>query len=94
MATIKRKDICDKIAADLELSSDLVNDVLVTFFDVFRKTILTGDKIELRNFGVFQMITRQSKMARNLKTNEPIQLPERRYLSFKPGREMKIRINS
>ena len=94
MATIKRKDICEKLAEDLQLSPELVDEVIVNFFEVFRKAILSGDKIELRNFGVFQLTNREAKVARNLKTNEPMHLPASKYLYFKPGKEMKQKVNN
>lgn len=93
MKAVTRKDICSKIAEDLNLEPELVDDIILNFFDAFKKVILAGDKIELRNFGVFQMLTRQAKVGRNLKTNEPINLPARRYLSFKAGKEMKDKVN-
>ncbi|HON56029.1 MAG TPA: HU family DNA-binding protein [bacterium] len=91
--TIIRKDVCNKIASELNLDPKIVDEIILNFFDSFEKCIIAEDKVELRNFGVFQMQTRQPKIGRNLKTNEPINLPKRRYLSFKPGKEMRNKVN-
>ncbi|MBP7654600.1 integration host factor subunit beta [Candidatus Dependentiae bacterium] len=93
MTAITRQNVCDKIAAEFNLDSDLIDELMINFFEVFKKAIISGDKIELRNFGVFQLVERKAKIARNLKTNEPIALPVKKYLSFKPGKEMKEQIN-
>ncbi|HPN30435.1 MAG TPA: HU family DNA-binding protein [bacterium] len=93
MTVITRQHICEKLSGEFNIEPSEIDNLLKTFFDVFIKTIITGDKIELRNFGVFQLVERKPKLARNLKTNEPIRLPGKKSVLFKPGKEMKDRIN-
>jgi len=89
----KRKDLIKKIAAKMMIEEKKVEDVVNAFWEHFEKVLFKGDKIELRNFGVFQISERDRRVARNLKTNELILLPPKKYISFKPGKEMLDRLN-
>jgi len=92
--TITRKDMGLKIAERMNLESELVDEIITAFVDSFKESILAGDKIELRNFGVFQMLKRAPKVGRLITSNTQINLPESNYLSFKAGKEMKDKINT
>ena len=50
-------------------------------------------RIELRNFGVFEVKRRRARKARNPRTGENVSVPERSVVTFKPGREMEERVN-
>jgi nucleoid DNA-binding protein len=57
-------------------------------FDGISDTIASEGRLELRGFGVFEIRTRKSRKARNPKTGESVMVPERKVVSFKPGKEM------
>ena len=59
--------------------------IIEKFLDAISKTIVAGDRIELRKFGVFSAKRRRPKIARNPKTGEPVKLPERLVCVFKPS---------
>jgi len=93
LKTITRKDVCIQISELLNQDPILVDDIINCFFDCFKESIVAGDKVELRNFGIFQMQRRAPKVGRILATNTPINIPAANYLSFKPGKEMKDKVN-
>jgi nucleoid DNA-binding protein len=61
-------------------------------FDGIRETLLEEGRIELRNFGVFEVKKRRARKARNPRTGETISVPERRVVTFKAGLEMEARV--
>ena len=61
-------------------------------FDVIFSALKEGKKIEIRNFGVFKVKKRKSRIGRNPKTGDVVPVPERNTVVFKPGLEMKKEI--
>ena len=57
-------------------------------FDAIVDTLLEVGRIELRNFGVFEVRQRRARQARNPRTGEQVWVPEKKVVIFKPGREM------
>ncbi len=53
-----------------------------------------GERIEIRDFGSFSIRTRPARLARNPKTGESVTLPSKSVVHFKPGKQMKDRVNS
>ena len=60
--------------------------------DMIIEALVKGDKIELRNFGVFDVISRAGRIARNPRSKEEVFIPERKVVKFKPGKIMEDRI--
>jgi len=54
--------------------------------------LATEGRIELRNFGVFTVKKRKARRARNPRTGEEVMVPEKRVVTFKPGRQMQERV--
>jgi nucleoid DNA-binding protein len=61
-------------------------------FDGILEALVDEGRIELRNFGVFAVKRRRARPARNSRTGENVSVPERRVVTFKPGREIKERV--
>ena len=57
-------------------------------FDAMRKALQDGDKVVVQGFGSFHVVMRKSKPARNPRTGEPVQIPPRRRVKFKMGKEL------
>ena len=57
-------------------------------FDAMRKALQDGDKVVVQGFGSFHVVMRKSKPARNPRTGEPVQIPPRRRVQFKMGKEL------
>src|SRR6266567_1283782 len=57
-------------------------------FDAIVKTLVEEERIELRNFGVFEVKKRAARKARNPRTGDKVSVPEKNVVTFKPGKEM------
>ena len=87
-----KKDIVLKIADESKFKQVVVKKVVHRVFHVMLEALLKGDKIEIRNFGVFKVKKRKPRIGRNPRTNQPVPVPERKTVVFKPGLEMKRRV--
>lgn len=87
-----KKEIVRKIAGELSLSQGLVHDVVQRAFDEIVEALIRERRIELRNFGVFDVRIRAARKARNPRTNERLDVPRRMAVVFRPGKEMMERI--
>jgi integration host factor subunit beta len=65
-----------------------------TIIEVLNSTVATGERIEIRGFGGFSTIPRQARMGRNPKTGESVSLPSRHTVHFKPGLDLRNRVNA
>ena len=77
-----------------ELSPKVVDASVREIFELMIETLAKGDRIEIRGFGSFEIRTREPRMAHNPKTGEKVSLDERRAVHFKPGVELKSRVNA
>ena len=55
--------------------------------------LVAGERIELRDFGVFSVVRRKARLARNPKTGDAVQVPEKSVVKFKPGRLLRERVS-
>ncbi len=68
--------------------------VVETVFDTMKEALSKGDKIEIRGFGNFRLKNRKPRIARNPKTGEKVEVPGKRVLHFKAGKELRGLMNS
>ena len=87
-----KKEIVKAIADELGLTQMAVKEVVQMTFDHIVDTLVQDRRIELRNFGVFEVKRRAARQARNPKTNEPVEVAARSVVAFKPGKEMEERV--
>ena len=87
-----KKDIVIKIAEDTELKQIDVKRVVQRTLDHIVEALTKGETVELRNFGIFKVKSRKSRVGRNPKTGVEVPIPEKRIVSFKPGMVMKKRV--
>jgi len=87
-----KKDIVLKIAEETNLKQIDVKKVVQRTLDHIVDSLIKGQTIELRNFGVFKVKSRKSRVGRNPKTGVTVAIPEKRIVSFKPGMEMKKKV--
>ena len=87
-----KKDIVIKIAEDTELKQIDVKRIVQRTLDHIVETLTKGETVELRNFGIFKVKSRKSRVGRNPKTGVTVPIPEKRIVSFKPGMVMKKRV--
>ena len=87
-----KKDIVIKIAEETELKQIDVKRVVQSTLDHIVGVLAKGETVELRNFGIFKVKSRKSRVGRNPKTGVEVPIPEKRIVSFKPGMVMKKRV--
>lgn len=87
-----KKDIVLKISDDTNIKQIDVKKVVQKTFDCIVDSLVRGEKVELRNFGVFKIKERRSRTGRNPRTGEVVPVPSRKVAVFKPGLEMKNKI--
>lgn len=87
-----KKDIILKVSDDTNLKQIDVKKVVQKTFDCIIEALARGEKIELRNFGVFKIKQRKSRTGRNPRTGQVVPVPPRKVVIFKSGLEMKQKI--
>ena len=87
-----KKDMAKAIAEEMGLTQIQAREIIQRVFDGITQTLLNEGRIELRNFGVFEVKKRQPRKARNPRTGEKVKVPARLVVTFKPGREMEERV--
>ncbi|MDP3730254.1 MAG: HU family DNA-binding protein [Candidatus Omnitrophota bacterium] len=87
-----KKDIVIKVAEDTELKQIDVKRVVQGALDSIVEALTKGETVELRNFGIFKVKSRKSRVGRNPKTGVTVPIPEKRIASFKAGMVMKKRV--
>jgi nucleoid DNA-binding protein len=86
---MRKRDIVLKISQETDIKQVIVKEVVQRTFDTILEALKNGSRIELRNFGVFQVKKRKKRIGRNPKTGEVVPVPERLTVIFKPGLDMK-----
>ena len=87
-----KKEMAKAIAEEMGLTQLQVQGVVRRVFDGITDTLVREGRIELRNFGVFEVRQRKPRKARNPRTGERVKVPAKRVVTFKPGRQMGERI--
>ena len=83
-----KKEIVKKISEELELTQLKTKEVVQRTLDEIIKTLVGESRIELRNFGVFEVKRRAPRRARNPRTGDKVFVPAKNVVTFKPGKEM------
>jgi integration host factor subunit beta len=87
-----KKDIAKAIAEKTGIHGTEVKSIVQEVLDGIIETLVSEGRIELRNFGVFEVKRRNARRARNPRTGETVWAPEKMVVTFKPGREMEARV--
>lgn len=87
-----KKDIVNKIASQTDIKQIDVKKVVQMAFDIIIDALANGQKIELRNFGVFKTKSRKGRMGRNPRTGDKVPVQPKRVAVFKPGLVMKAKV--
>ena len=81
---MKRKEFVKKIAENTQESPFVVQKILREFVKVLAEELKNGEKVTISGLGQFKVKPTKAKLARNPKTGDPVQLPERKKISFRP----------
>lgn len=87
-----KKDIVRIISERAKLTQLKTKEIVQWTFDAIIDTLLSEGRIELRNFGVFEVKTRKARRARNPRTNQPVAVKAKNVVTFQPGKEMEEKI--
>ena len=87
-----KKEIVKQISDRIRLPQLKTKEIVQQTFDAIVDTLLEQGRIELRNFGVFEVKQRKARKARNLRTGEKVDVPPKCVVTFKPGKEMEERV--
>jgi DNA-binding protein HU-beta/integration host factor subunit beta len=89
---VTKKEIVKQISDELELPQLKVKEIVQKTFDAIVDTLIREQRIELRNFGVFEVKRRKARKARNPRTGEKVDVDPKNVVTFKPGKEMEERV--
>ena len=90
--TRTKKDLIDSVAEKTKQSRSTTKLIIQAALDQIIDELALGNRLEFRQFGVFEVRARAARIAQNPKTLEPVLVPARRSVKFKPGRSMRERI--
>ena len=90
MSTITKKKLIQRISQMRGMHPNDVRSVIQAFLDEMTDTLSGGDRLEFRDFGVFEVVERKQKIGRNPKNAAvPIVIPARKAVKFTPGKKMR-----
>lgn len=94
MRTVTKKELTDRIADTAKAKRTLVKDIVQQFLGEIVEELSKGNRLEFRDFGVFEVRTRQPRMAQNPRTLERVRVPARSTVKFKVGRLLKASVQN
>jgi integration host factor subunit beta len=92
MATVTKKELVDRIADQTGTKRVVVKKIVQSFLDDMIEELGHGNRLEFRDFGVFETKERAARTAQNPKTLQRVEVPPKRTVKFKVGRMMKIQL--
>ncbi len=87
-----KKDLVRRIAAELNIDQVLTQRIVQMTLEGILQSVRHSGRIELRNFGVFEIKTRAARKARNPKTNQEVAVPPKKVLVFQPGKNVALQM--
>ncbi len=87
-----KKDIVRTISEEVGLTQQQTKEIVQKTFDAIIESLVRERRIELRNFGVFEVKPRAARKARNPRTGEQVEVPKKHVVTFKPGKYMEAKV--
>ena len=88
-----KAELVEEVARNTELTKKHAELIVNTVFESIVESLQHGEKVELRGFGSFRIRHRNSRIGRNPKTGVKVHVPQKQIPYFKPGKELKERLN-
>jgi nucleoid DNA-binding protein len=85
---VTKKEIVKMISDRVDETQLKTKEIVQLTFDLIIETLAKEGRIELRNFGVFEVRRRKARRARNPRTNQPVEVGAKNVVTFQPGKEM------
>ena len=92
MGTTTKREIAERVAQQTGLPQVSVKQVIQMLFDEVVSELSTGNRLEFRDFGVFEVVTRKPRTGRNPRTGAKVAVPPKRVVTFKMGKVMKDKV--
>jgi integration host factor subunit beta len=89
---VTKKEIVKAISDEIGMTQLKTKEIVQKTFDAIVETLIEERRIELRNFGVFEVKKRAARKARNPRTGDKVFVPEKYVVTFKPGKEMEEKV--
>jgi len=93
MRTITKKELVNRIADQTANTKVVAKDIIQSFLDSIIEELAAGNRLEFREFGVFETKERAARRAQNPRTLEKVSVPAKRIVKFKVGRMMRERVS-
>lgn len=87
--TMTKRELVIKVSNKLGMPQTDVAKIIEGAFQAISRSLASGERWELRDFGVFEVKTRASRIGRNPRTGDQVPVPERKVVTFRPGKRMK-----
>ena len=94
MSTVTKKELVDRIAESTQAKRVLVKHIIQAFLDEITSELCNNNRLEFRDFGVFETRTRAERIAQNPKTLQRVEVPAKRTVKFKMGRLMRDNLSN
>jgi len=92
MQTVTKRELVQRVAEKTGVQQINAKEVIQNFLDEIINELAKGNRLEFRDFGVFEPKTKASRVARNPRTGDKVEVPEKTTVKFKVGRLMKKKI--
>jgi len=89
VATITKQDLVYRISERIGQKKVVTKQIIQSFIDEIVRELERGNRLEFREFGVFELKERAARKARNPQTGDSVYVPAKKVVHFKPGRKMK-----
>jgi integration host factor subunit beta len=89
---VTKKEIVKTISEEIGMTQLKTKEIVQKTFNAIVETLVDERRIELRNFGVFEVKARAARKARNPRTGQRVDVPEKFVVTFKPGKEMEEKV--
>ncbi len=87
-----KRNLVVKIAREMNLTQKMVQSIVEGVLDGITEALASGDKIELRNFGILKVKSRKSRVGRNPRTGITVPIEAKKIICFKPGKILKEKV--
>jgi nucleoid DNA-binding protein len=94
MSTTTKREIAERVAQQTGLPQVTVKQIIQILFDEVIGELAGGNRLEFRDFGVFEVVTRKPRTGRNPRTGQKVAVPPKRVVTFKMGKVMREKVSS
>ena len=92
MATTTKREIAERVAQSTGVPQVTVKEVIQKLFDEVIQEVASGNRLEFRDFGVFDVVVRKPRTGRNPRTGQKVAVPPKTVVTFKMGKVMKDKV--